>query len=50
MTKLLYGVSAADPLPYLAATSALVLVALVATCLPARRATRLSPMLALREE
>jgi predicted permease len=50
MTKLLYGVSAADPLPYLAATSALVLVALVATYLPARRATRLSPMLALREE
>jgi putative ABC transport system permease protein len=49
VTGLLYGVAAADPLT-LAAVAALVsLVAMLATYIPARRATRLDPRAALAE-
>ena len=47
---LLYGVSAADPLTFLGVVAVLGAVALGAILLPARRAARLSPAVALRAE
>jgi ABC-type antimicrobial peptide transport system permease subunit len=46
----LYGVAPQDPLTLALATGLLLLVALGAACLPARRASRLDPMAALRHE
>ena len=45
---LLFQVSPADPLTLAAATLALIVVALLATLIPARRATRVNPVIALR--
>jgi predicted permease len=50
MTSMLYGVSPTDPLTYAAVALGLAAVALAACCLPARRAMRIDPMVALRHE
>jgi len=44
----LYGVTPLDPVAFGAAASLLVVIALVAAFVPARRATRIDPLLALR--
>ena len=48
--SVLFGVSVRDPLIYAAVAAMVVLVSLVATLVPARRATRVDPMIALRAE
>jgi ABC-type antimicrobial peptide transport system permease subunit len=47
---LLYGVAPADPLALVGAAVALGAVCLIATVVPARRATRIDPAIALRAE
>jgi putative ABC transport system permease protein len=50
LQSLLFGVSTSDPLVFLGVTAMLATVAMIAAWLPARRATRLEPVAALREE
>jgi predicted permease len=50
MTTLLFGVSPFDPVTLAAVAGVLVLIALVACYLPARRAASVDPMVALRHE
>ena len=50
LESLLYGVPARDPATYAAAAGALAAIALAACAAPAWRASRVDPMVALREE
>ncbi|MCK5412637.1 MAG: hypothetical protein KAJ67_11105, partial [Gemmatimonadetes bacterium] len=50
MTPVIYGVSPADPLTYVVVSTVLVGVALLASYVPARRASAVNPVEALRAE
>ena len=50
MKGLLFGVSETDPVTYAVVAVLLMLVAFVAIYIPARRATRVDPLIAIRAE
>jgi ABC-type antimicrobial peptide transport system permease subunit len=50
LRALLFGIAPLDPLTFAAVTLVSLLVAAIATYIPARRATRVDPLIALRSE
>ena len=50
MSTMLYGVAATDPLTFVSVTAFLTAVTLMAGYIPARQATRVNPVQALRKE
>jgi putative ABC transport system permease protein len=50
LTGMLYGIQPADPLTYVSVAGLMLLVALFSCYVPARRALRVDPAIALREE
>jgi len=50
MTSLLFNVKPTDPIAYVAVSLVLIAVALLASYLPARHASRIDPLIALRDE
>jgi putative ABC transport system permease protein len=50
MSKLLFGVSATDPMTFVAISALLTFIALVASYIPAHRASKTDPVIALRYE
>lgn len=48
--SLLFGIEANDPVTYIAAAAVLLVVVLLSTAVPAWRASRVDPMIALRNE
>lgn len=50
LERLLYGVEPTDPVSLAVVLSLMVVIGIVACLIPARRATQIHPMLALRQE